>query len=149
MFSSELPAGFPLYWIAHLWIEAWPLESDGKQSEVDHRGKACIASPKQIRKRPIPGTQASQETEWPGFAPTIHRTKWVKLSSEEHYENRFGWAIRDHRNSRIRFLSLSLQIRAQFAPAPAGSAFSIPEAQLLKPEALVQLLQTTEQRTSL
>ena len=41
------------------------------------------------------------------------------------------------------FLSLSPQIRAQFGPAPAGSAFSIPEAQLLKPEALVQLLQTT------
>jgi hypothetical protein len=41
------------------------------------------------------------------------------------------------------FLSLSVQLRAQFTPAPAGSAFSIPDAQLLKPEALVQLLQTT------
>jgi hypothetical protein len=41
------------------------------------------------------------------------------------------------------FLSLSPQIRAQFAQVPTGSAFSIPEAQLLKPEALVQLLQTT------
>jgi rhodanese-related sulfurtransferase len=41
------------------------------------------------------------------------------------------------------FLSLSVQLRAQFTPAPAGSVFSIPEAQLLKPEALVQLLQTT------
>ena len=40
-------------------------------------------------------------------------------------------------------LSLPVQIRAQFTPVPAGSAFSIPEAQLLKPEALVQLLQTT------
>ena len=41
------------------------------------------------------------------------------------------------------FLSLSMQLRAQFTPAPAGSAFSIPDAQLLKPEALVQLLHTT------
>ena len=41
------------------------------------------------------------------------------------------------------FLSLSVQIRAQFNPAPAGNAFSIPDAQLLKPEALVQLLHTT------
>ena len=41
------------------------------------------------------------------------------------------------------FLSFAVQLRAQFAPAPAGSAFSIPEAQLLKPEALIQLLQTT------
>ena len=41
------------------------------------------------------------------------------------------------------FLSLAVQLRAQFTPAPAGSAFSIPDAQLLKPEALVQLLQTT------
>src|ERR1035437_8740576 len=40
-------------------------------------------------------------------------------------------------------LSLSVQLRAQFTPAPAGSAFSIPDAQLLKPEALVQLLQRT------
>ena len=40
------------------------------------------------------------------------------------------------------FLSLSVQLRAQFTPAPTGSAFSIPDAQLLKPEALVQLLQT-------
>ena len=41
------------------------------------------------------------------------------------------------------FLSLPAEFRAQFTPVPAGSAFSIPEAQLLKPEALVQLLQTT------
>jgi hypothetical protein len=41
------------------------------------------------------------------------------------------------------FISLSVQFRVQFTPAPAGSAFSIPDAQLLKPEALVQLLQTT------
>jgi hypothetical protein len=41
------------------------------------------------------------------------------------------------------FLSLLPQIRAQFTPVPTGSASSIPEAQLLKPEALVQLLQTT------
>ena len=41
------------------------------------------------------------------------------------------------------FLSLPAQFRAQFTPVPAGSAFSILEAQLLKPEALVQLLQTT------
>jgi hypothetical protein len=41
------------------------------------------------------------------------------------------------------FLSFSPEIRAQFAPVPTGSAFSIPETQLLKPEALVQLLQTT------
>ena len=41
------------------------------------------------------------------------------------------------------FLSLPAQFRAQFTPAPAGSAFSIPDAQLLKPEALVQLLHTT------
>jgi rhodanese-related sulfurtransferase len=41
------------------------------------------------------------------------------------------------------FLSPSAQVRAQFAQIPAESAFSIPEAQLLKPEALVQLLQTT------
>jgi rhodanese-related sulfurtransferase len=41
------------------------------------------------------------------------------------------------------FLSLPAQFRAQFTPVPAGSAFSIPEAQLLKPEALVQLLQTS------
>jgi hypothetical protein len=41
------------------------------------------------------------------------------------------------------FLSLSPPIQAQFAHVPTGSVFSIPEAQLLKPEALVQLLQTT------
>ena len=41
------------------------------------------------------------------------------------------------------FLSLLPQIRAQFTPVLTGSATSIPEAQLLKPEALVQLLQTT------
>jgi hypothetical protein len=41
------------------------------------------------------------------------------------------------------FVSGSLQLRAQFTPASAGSVFSIPDAQLLKPEALVQLLQTT------
>ena len=40
------------------------------------------------------------------------------------------------------FISLTMQFRAQFTPVPAESAFSIPEAQLLKPEALVQLLQT-------
>ena len=40
-------------------------------------------------------------------------------------------------------LSFSGQLRAQFTPAPAGSALSIPNAQLLKPEALVQLLHTT------
>ena len=40
------------------------------------------------------------------------------------------------------FLSLPAQLRAQFTPVPAGSAFSIPEAQLLKPEALIQLQQT-------
>ena len=40
-------------------------------------------------------------------------------------------------------LSLSVQLRAQFTPAPAGSAFSILDAQLLKPKTLVQLLQTT------
>jgi len=33
------------------------------------------------------------------------------------------------------FLSPSAQVRAQFAQIPAESAFSIPEAQLLKPEA--------------
>jgi rhodanese-related sulfurtransferase len=43
------------------------------------------------------------------------------------------------------FLSLSVQLRAQFTPAPAGSVFSIPEAQLLKPEALVQLLHATNE----
>ena len=42
------------------------------------------------------------------------------------------------------FLSSRVQLRAQFAPAPAGSAFSISDAQLPKPEALVQLLQTTK-----
>jgi rhodanese-related sulfurtransferase len=41
------------------------------------------------------------------------------------------------------FLSLSAQIRAQFTPIPTGSAFSIPEAQLLQPEALLHLLQTS------
>jgi rhodanese-related sulfurtransferase len=40
------------------------------------------------------------------------------------------------------FLSLSLQIRAQFVPVPTGSALSIPEAQWLKPEALLHLQQT-------
>ena len=44
---------------------------------------------------------------------------------------------------------LSVQIRAQFNPVPAGSAFSIPDAQLLKPEALVQLLQTTNKEKPL
>jgi hypothetical protein len=38
------------------------------------------------------------------------------------------------------FLSLPAQFRAQFPPVPAESAFSIPEAQLLEPAALVQLL---------
>ena len=41
------------------------------------------------------------------------------------------------------FLSLSMQIRAQFTPIPTGSAFSIPEVQLLQPEALLHLLQTS------
>jgi rhodanese-related sulfurtransferase len=35
----------------------------------------------------------------------------------------------------------SLQIHAQFGPAPAASALSIPEAQWLKPEALLRLQQ--------
>jgi hypothetical protein len=39
------------------------------------------------------------------------------------------------------FLSLPVQLRAQFSPATPRSAFSIPDAQLLKPEPLVQLLQ--------
>jgi thiosulfate/3-mercaptopyruvate sulfurtransferase len=47
------------------------------------------------------------------------------------------------------FLSLPVQLRAQFSPAPAGSAFSIPDAQLLKPEALVQLLRSTNKDTPL
>jgi rhodanese-related sulfurtransferase len=38
-------------------------------------------------------------------------------------------------------LSLSVQLRAQHTSVPTGSAFSIPEAQLLKPEALLPLLQ--------
>jgi rhodanese-related sulfurtransferase len=41
------------------------------------------------------------------------------------------------------FLSFPAQFRAQFTPVSTGSAFSIPESQLLKPEALVQLQQTT------
>ena len=41
------------------------------------------------------------------------------------------------------FLTALPRIRAQFTPVPTGSASSIPEAQLLKPEALVQLLQMT------
>jgi rhodanese-related sulfurtransferase len=41
------------------------------------------------------------------------------------------------------FLSVLPQIRAQFTPVLTGSASSIPEPQLLKPEALVQLLQMT------
>ena len=39
------------------------------------------------------------------------------------------------------FVSCSLQLRAQFTPTPTASAFSIPEAQWLKPEALLQLQQ--------
>jgi rhodanese-related sulfurtransferase len=39
------------------------------------------------------------------------------------------------------FLSLFSPLQAQFNPAPTNSAFSIPEAQLLKPEALLPLLQ--------
>jgi rhodanese-related sulfurtransferase len=39
------------------------------------------------------------------------------------------------------FLSFSFPLRAQFNPAPTNSAFPIPEAQLLKPEALLPLLQ--------
>jgi hypothetical protein len=39
------------------------------------------------------------------------------------------------------FLSFSSQLRAQFTPVPTESAFSIPGAQLLKPEALLPLLQ--------
>ena len=39
------------------------------------------------------------------------------------------------------FVSCSLQLRAQFTPAPMASALSIPEAQWLKPEALLQLQQ--------
>jgi hypothetical protein len=38
------------------------------------------------------------------------------------------------------FLSFPAQFRAQFTPVLAESAFSIPEAQLLEPAALVQLL---------
>jgi rhodanese-related sulfurtransferase len=38
-------------------------------------------------------------------------------------------------------LSLSVQLRAQYTPVPTGSAFSIPEAQLLQPEALLPQLQ--------
>ncbi len=37
------------------------------------------------------------------------------------------------------FVSGSLQLGAQFAPVPAASALSIPEAQWLKPEALLQM----------
>src|ERR1039457_2070822 len=69
MFSSELPGGFPQCWIAHLWIEVWPLESDGKQSEADRRGKACIASPRQIRKKPVPGTRGSRTDRTSEFCP--------------------------------------------------------------------------------
>jgi rhodanese-related sulfurtransferase len=39
------------------------------------------------------------------------------------------------------FLSLLVQLRAQFTPAPTASALSIPEAQWLKPEALLHLQQ--------
>jgi len=39
------------------------------------------------------------------------------------------------------FVSGSFELRAQFAPGPAASALSIPEAQWLKPEALLQLQQ--------
>lgn len=47
------------------------------------------------------------------------------------------------------FFSFLPQIRAQFTPVPTASASSIPEAQLLKPEALVQLLKTTNKEKPL
>jgi len=39
------------------------------------------------------------------------------------------------------FVFISSQLRAQFTPAPTASASSIPEAQWLKPEALLQMQQ--------
>lgn len=39
------------------------------------------------------------------------------------------------------FVYGSFELRAQFAPAPSASALSIPEAQWLKPEALLQMQQ--------
>jgi rhodanese-related sulfurtransferase len=42
----------------------------------------------------------------------------------------------------IAFVFTSLQLRAQFTPTPTASAFSIPEAQWLKPEVLLHLQQT-------
>ena len=39
------------------------------------------------------------------------------------------------------FVFISSQLRAQFTPAPTASASSIPEAQWLKPEALLQIQQ--------
>jgi rhodanese-related sulfurtransferase len=41
------------------------------------------------------------------------------------------------------FLFVSPQLSAQFSPVPTGSALAIPEAQLLKPEALVQIMRAT------
>ena len=40
------------------------------------------------------------------------------------------------------FLLLSSQMQAQYAPVPSTSAFSIPDTKLIKPDALVRLLQT-------
>src|ERR1035437_9624190 len=85
MFSSELPGGVPQCWIAHLWIEVWPLESDGKQSEVDHRGKACIASPKQIRKRPIPGTRGSRRDRMAEICPNDAQSPQPRLKSGQSF----------------------------------------------------------------
>jgi rhodanese-related sulfurtransferase len=41
------------------------------------------------------------------------------------------------------FLSASTHLRAQYTPIPTGSTLSIPESQLLKPEALLHLLQAS------
>jgi len=83
-----------------------------------------------------------------GATPTIQgtvkaRNLSVKLTSEEHHEDWLGWASGTAALLGFAFLSLLPQIRAQFTPALTGSASSIPAAQLLKPEALVQLLQMT------
>src|ERR1035437_6597477 len=40
------------------------------------------------------------------------------------------------------FVSTSLQLSAQFTPTPTASALSIPEAQWMKPEALLQMQKT-------
>jgi rhodanese-related sulfurtransferase len=42
----------------------------------------------------------------------------------------------------LSFVFISLQLQAQFTPIPTASALSIPEAQWLKPEALVHMQQT-------